>query len=51
MQNVYVYLQPVDFRRSIDGLAAFVEMELALSPFAPSLFVFSNRQRDKIKLL
>lgn len=51
VQQVYVYLQPVDFRKNIDGLAAIVELELELNPFAPSLFVFSNRQRDKVKLL
>ena len=47
----YLYLAPVDMRKSIDGLAALVEQELALSPMTEALFVFCNRQRDKIKLL
>ena len=38
-------------RKSIDGLAAVVEQELGLSPFQPSLFIFCNRKRDKVKLL
>ena len=30
---VYLYAQWVDMRKSIDGLAALVECEMALSPF------------------
>jgi transposase len=41
----------VDMRKSINGLAALVENELALSPMMEVLFVFGNRGRDKIKLL
>lgn len=51
VDQVYVYLEPVDMRKSIDGLAAIVELELELSPFSPALFVFCNRARDKVKLL
>jgi len=49
--SVYLCVQPVDFRLSINGLSALVESALALNPFAPSLFVFINRSRDKIKIL
>lgn len=49
--QVYLYRGIVDMRKSIDGLASIVEQELGLSPFSPSLFVFCNRRRDKIKLL
>lgn len=49
--QVHVYLEPVDMRKSIDGLAAIVELELELSPFSSALFVFCNRGRDKVKLL
>lgn len=51
VQEIYVYLSPVDFRKSIDGLVAMVEMELSLNPFTSSLFAFTNRQQDKVKLL
>lgn len=51
VDQVHVHLEPVDMRKSIDGLAAIVELELDLSPFSPALFVFSNRARDKVKLL
>ena len=49
--QVYLYLEPVDMRKSIDGLALLVESELALSPMSEALFVFCNRGRDKIKML
>jgi len=38
-------------RKSIDGLSALVEQEMALSPSMEALFVFCNRGRDKMKLL
>lgn len=49
--EVYLHRGIVDMRKSINGLSAIVEQELGLSPFAPQLFVFCNRKRDKIKIL
>ena len=49
--EVFLCREVVDLRKSIDGLAAWVEEELELNPFATQLFVFSNRKRDKIKVL
>jgi transposase len=49
--QVYLYSDPVDMRKSIDGLSLLVEQEMALSPMSDALFVFCNRSRDKIKLL
>ncbi|MBL5794401.1 IS66 family insertion sequence element accessory protein TnpB, partial [Bacillus sporothermodurans] len=40
-----------DLRKSIDGLAALVKEEFELDLFSSSLFVFCNRQRDKLKIL
>jgi transposase len=48
---VYVAREPVDFRKSIDGLALWVETSLPVSPLAGGVFVFFNRGRDKVKLL
>lgn len=48
---VYMYRDPIDFRKSINGLAALVEHDLALDPFADALYVFGNRRRDRIKIL
>ncbi|QSR33485.1 transposase [Marinobacterium iners] len=49
--QVYLYAEPVDMRKSIDGLSVLVEQEMTLSPSMEALFVFCNRGRDKIKLL
>ena len=48
---IYLYREPVDFRKSYRGLAALVEHELAHNPFDGALYAFTNRQRNKIKLL
>ncbi len=48
---VYVAAEPVDFRKSIDGLALAVESSLGASPLSGSVFVFFNRGKDKVKLL
>jgi transposase len=42
---------PVDFRKSINGLSILVEETLGQDPFSPQLFVFTNRKRDKVKIL
>lgn len=49
--SVYLCVQSIDFRKSINGLAALVQSTFELDPFADALFVFSNRARDKIKIL
>lgn len=48
---VYFALGATDLRKSIDGLAAVVQERFGLNPFAAGLFVFCNRQRDKLKIL
>ena len=42
---------PVDFRNSIDGLAAFVETRLREPPLSGTMFVFRNRAKNGLKLL
>ncbi len=51
MPQIYLYREPVDFRKSFRGLAAIVEQELGHNPFSGALYAFSNRQRNKIKCL
>jgi transposase len=38
-------------RKSIDGLAALVQEGFTLDPFSPCLFVFCNKNRNKLKIL
>ena len=49
--KVYLYAEPVDMRKSIDGLSLLVEQEMELKANMAALFVFCNRARDKIKIL
>jgi transposase len=49
--KVYLHRAPVDFRLSINGLAALVQHGLGLDPFASCVYVFSNRPRDRVKVL
>lgn len=52
VKAVHLCQAAVDFRKSINGLSLLVEQHLALDPFASeSLYVFVNRQRDKVKIL
>jgi transposase len=49
--DIYLHLDAVDFRKSINGLVVVVEQQLELSPFTDALFIFSNKKRDKLKIL
>jgi transposase len=49
--SVYLACGSTDLRKSIDGLAALVTHSFALDLFSNSLFVFCNRERDKLKIL
>lgn len=48
---VYLHREPVDFRKAINGLVLIIEQEMELSPYAQALFLFCNRQRDKLKVV
>jgi transposase len=49
--KAYVCAEPVDMRKSIDGLAQLVEPLLKVDAFSGSLFVFLSRRREKVKIL
>ena len=50
--TVLLAVEPVDMRRSFDGLARAVEERLGLKPESErKMFVFVNRRRDMMKLL
>ena len=51
LAEIYVCIEPVDFRKQINGLAALVQDELELDPFSAMLFAFTNKRRDRVRIL
>ncbi|TIU42743.1 IS66 family insertion sequence element accessory protein TnpB [Mesorhizobium sp.] len=49
--KVYLHREPIDFRAGINSLAVLVQETMALDPFAPAVYAFCNRRRDRMKLL
>jgi hypothetical protein len=49
--RVLVAVEPIDFRRGMDGLARECRENLAEDPFRGTVFVFRNRRRTAIKNL
>jgi transposase len=49
--RVYLCMSPCDMRRSFDGLHALVRDHLQLDAFAGHLYLFSNKRRDRVKIL
>lgn len=51
VNQVYLATGVTDMRKSINGLSIIVSQLLGRDPFDGSVFVFCNRQRDKLKIL
>jgi len=51
VSTVYLACGVTDLRKSIEGLISEVETQLKLDPFEKALFVFCNRQMNRIKIL
>ena len=49
--RIWLSAQPVDLRKSFDGLAAMVREGLRGDPLSGDIFVFRNKAADRIKLL
>lgn len=49
--RILLAVQPVDFRKGVDGLARVCRTALASDPFSGSVFVFRNRRATAIKIL
>jgi len=42
---------PTDMRRSINGLTAIVKESFALDPYESAIYVFCNKNRNRLKIL
>ena len=49
--RIWLGSQPVDLRRSFDGLAELVRQHLQADPLSGHVFVFRNKRSDRVKLL
>jgi len=49
--RIRVAIEPVDFRRGIDGLARLCREALREDPFRGTVFVFRNRRATALKIL
>lgn len=50
-KNLYIHRDPVDMRKSINGLSAIVEQEMKLDLKSSALFIFCNGRRTHMKIL
>lgn len=49
--RIFVCTQPTDMRRSFDGLSGMAENLIKQDPLSGALFVFRNRNRDRLKIM
>ena len=49
--RIFVCTEPVDMRRSFDGLALAARERLGLDPQQGGLFVFANKSNNRLKVL
>lgn len=49
--KIHLCTKPTDMRRGFDGLSGMVASLLEQDPLSGHLFVFRNRNRDKLKIL
>jgi transposase len=49
--QVFVCLQATDLRKSFDSLAALTSAVVRQDPLSGHMFVFLNRNRDRVKIL
>lgn len=45
------HVMPCDMRKSINGLSQLIASEMGENPSDGRLYIFANKQRDKIKIL
>lgn len=49
--KIYLVTETVDLRKGIDGYASIIQESYLLNPFEDALFIFMNRDRNKLKCL
>jgi len=49
--KIFIAVQPIDFRKGIDSIAALCRQQFQLDPASGHLFIFRNRNAHAIKIL
>jgi len=49
--KIYLAVEPVDMRKQFNGLWSLAEFKLREDPRSGALFVFTNKNRDRLKML
>ena len=50
-ESLYIHREPVDMRKSINGLSLIAQEEMGLDLNSSALFIFCNRRRTHLKIL
>jgi transposase len=49
--RIFIGSNPIDMRKSIDGLMSIVQEELRQDAYSGHLFVLTSRRADRVKIL
>ena len=49
--RIFLAVEPVDFRKGIDGMSAVCRQKLDRDPFSGALFLFRNKKATAVKIL
>ena len=49
--RIFLAVEPIDFRKGIDGIAAVCRQVLHADPFSGHVFIFHNKKATAIKVL
>lgn len=49
--GIYLALGATDLRKAVNGLAMMVEIDFKMDPFGDAIYLFCNRQRNRLKAL
>lgn len=49
--EIILCVSPIDFRKGIRGLSVLIESGFGLDVFSVTLFIFTNKSKDAVKML
>ncbi len=50
-QRIFLAIAPVDMRKQFNGLWSVAQEKLQEDPYGGALFVFTNKEKDRLKIL